>query len=273
MCLFNFNLMKTKITFRIVLSLLLLTYTASLSFGQSNTFGTVKGKITKNKSGLAYSKVKVYAKIGNEITAETVSDENGQYELSLPSGFHNIYTSSIYSTTTKTISVDPGNTIEWDVVLPLNCEEPTWESSEAYPELSGQWNALTYTKWGQTSDVKEQVNLYFSFLKNDLPGQIGWTDGCRTCGNLTYGHHNPGMMYFRHIGNGVIELNKDAVVYCNMSDCPTKNPKIGSFIHNMMGKQTKSVVSEDGQTLELSRGGEKFVFRKVLENNPEFSTE
>lgn len=255
--------MKTKLTFRIVLSLVFLCYSILPTIAQSSQNGTVKGKITKNKTGLAYSKVTVYAKIGDKIVAETTSDADGQYELTLPIGFHNIYASSDYSTSYKTIEVNPGTTLEWDAVLPRNGHDPTWEDSKPYPELNGQWTAVSYTKWGQTTALNDQVAIYFSFSNNELPGQIGWTDGCRTCGNLEYTHHNLSNLYFRHIGNGTIETYKEATVYCTMSDCPTKNQQIGAFIHNMKGKHTKTVISDDGQTLELSLQNEKLVFQKI----------
>lgn len=260
--------MKTKITFRIVLSLVFLTYSILPIIAQSSQNGTVKGIITKNKTGLPYSKVDVYVKIGDKIIAETVSDDNGRYELTLPIGFHNLYASSIYSTKVNTIEVQPGPTMERDFVLPRSGEDPTWEKSEPYPELSGQWTAVSYTKWGQTTSLNDQIAIYFSFSDNELPGQIGWTDGCRRCGNLTYTHYNLSNLYFRHLGNGNLEVNKEATVYCTMSDCPDKNVEIGAFIHNMKGKTTKSVVSENGKTLELSLGNEKLVFQKIGGNKP-----
>lgn len=257
--------MIKQIGLKIALGLMFLQFTIPL-YSQLLPTGVVKGKIIdeENGEGLPFANVFIELEFGEKIG--TTTDLEGAYEFKAQVGEHNLQVSYLgYDNHSKTIKVNQGETNEVDFVMTSLQKAPPWGFSAPYPEIGGFWKPVYYEKEGKTIDQsarKDKSGIYLSFSDSKSPGLFGWNDGCNGCGNL----------YFRHLENGVIELQKEGLVSCTLIGCNTNREMI-LFIHEMKGKKTKTTISNGGQTLELQLENEKFVFRKIHDNaSPEFST-
>lgn len=257
--------MKTNMISKLVICLAVLSFSLP-SFAQNLTYGIVKGKVTKFQTDLPYPKVNISVFTAYGDTIITTSDINGEYELNVPVGIHTLEASSIYSLAARMIKIYEEKTTEQDIFLPRMGTEPTWESSVPYAELNGQWSSISYTNNGQTINLKPEATIFFSFSDYELPGQIGWSNGCNGCGTTFFNKRKSGQLYFRHTGDGNIEVHEEGTPFCSLLYCPGIPDILGKFVNNMKGKKTKSVISQNGQQLELYLENEKFVFRKIHDN-------
>lgn len=157
------------------------------------------------------------------------------------------------TTIQQTTTAVPDKTVAQDYNIP-------------YAELSGFWKPVYYKNGDKTIDQSkrnDEAGIGFHFPHDTLPGQLRWNDGCNSCGNL----------YFRHIGDGIIEIQQSGTSSCTEIGCDI-NQQLVSFIRKMVIKQTKTTVTNEGQTLELSLDEETFTLRKIHSNtHPALSTE
>lgn len=257
-------------TIKTILVFLLLNQFSQL-FAQTQETGIVKG-IVFDKNAISYNNIKkvealpfgtIFIKLNSGDIISTVSDKNGNYEFEVPSGKHILNTNYLaYNEYTREIVVKPNDTLECFILLDPSfklynhqCCCPL-DSSEPYSELQGKWECIYYENGSYkiekgTSDYIITAN----FLIDGVPGNLNWYDGC----------YNYRGLCFRHKGKGIIEVAKNGTITYTFVDCI--NDRYGElfrdFIYKMADTEIKTIITENGQVLELVLGKEKLVFHKL----------
>ncbi len=259
--------MQAQLIYKISLVLTFLLF-ANQTYSQTEQLEIIRGQIADRTSKAPLPFANVFIKLDSVKIYTTTSDLKGNFEFKAPVGKHTLEAYMIgYNNYTKQIKVQKGDPIVQNITLYSSLNQgPPWESSKPYPELHGVWKPSTFQIEGQTIDHSirtDNPSISFYFADPDAPGQISWYDGCNGCGSL----------FFRHLGDGTIETQKDGLASCTVAWCPSF-VEFGTLIGKMKGKETKTTVLDEGKSLEIRVGEDKFTFIKIHDNSqPELSTE
>jgi len=236
----------------------------------------IKGKITDKKTGEGlFGAVIIF---NNSYRPKdktgTTADIDGNFSFKVPVGEQVLTATYLdYERYIKEITVKPNDTLEYEISLEKHNYSCPWESSIPYTELKGTWEPVYYkkrffkTKFNKgNTKRKRKYKVSFNFTNDTLPGGISWHNGC----------NSKGSKYFRHIGNGIIEVPEkewslSTLMYCSKT---IYSKSLDNFMANMNGNKTKTIITNNDQDLELVLGKKKLVLQKIHDNTPPgFNTE
>jgi len=161
-------------------------------------------------------------------------------------------------------------------IKPIDVSCP-WRTSEPYTKLQGFWKPVRYMNGNRKTDQskrKDKAGIYFYFSNDTLPGTLSWNDGCYGHG-VSFANESLGATYFRHIGNGIVEVqSKGFEPVVSRPRCSIINEELVEFTRKMNKKRINTSINNNGQSLSLIIGDEKFILHKIHNYTlPDFNTE
>jgi len=246
-----------SIVIKTTLVFFLINLSAQL-FAQPNKTGIIYGKIIDKKTGDGLIGANIYIDNNPQNPKEVIgsaADLDGNFMFEAPFGKHNLIASYIgYESYAKEITVKLNDTLEFEILLKVIDNSCPWESSTPYPQLNGKWKLKRYEKGLRRvflSKRKRKSTMSFYFPDKTSPGKFSYSDGCNGCGTIC----------FRHIEDGIIEIQKNGMLICTLIGCYKKN-EFGAFVSKMINNKVKTIIKNNRKILKIIVDNEKLVLRK-----------